>query len=124
MEVDKETQKELNKVTQIENKDHGKETINQNFIRLLKEKEEIGETGFKQEIVMPIPSQLVKDHKDIRKFLKKVGKISRDNTYNLPIKIDSKQEKLTNGDTLSLILVVATYRQDVKIDEVEKFLNS
>jgi len=117
-EVTKEEEQAAEKVVNTNRKVREKENINQAFINRIRETLEVGNTGYKREVVLPIPTELVGSDDKIKTFLTQIGKISREPKYNLDIKLETETVQ-----EVPLLNVVFTPTEETRVDLIEEELN-
>lgn len=93
--------KAAEQVTEVE-KELREESLKEAFVNRIEETMEIGDTGYKREILFPIPMELIENDKSTKNFIKAVGELSRDEKINLPIAL----EKDTSQDIVLMNLVI------------------
>ena len=121
LDIDSLDAKEIESAKQVidvERKDRQGETINEAFINRIKETIEIGNTGYKREVVFPIPLELIQENEGVKDFISNVGKISRDKELGLPILME--EESVEDIKIINLVFEPTEY---TKVDRIEEILN-
>lgn len=121
LDIDSLDAKEIESAKQVidvERKDRQGETINEAFINRIKETIEIGNTGYKREVVFPIPLELIQENEGVKGFISNVGKISRDKELGLPILME--EESVEDIKIINLVFEPTEY---TKVDKIEEILN-
>lgn len=90
------------KVINTDPKERGRETLAEALINRVEETLKIGNTGYTREVVLPIPLELINNDKATKEFVAKVGKVARDKSYHLPVKME--KENLQDVRTMNLVL--------------------
>lgn len=99
--IGEEELREAKKVIYVNKNDRDGETITEAFMNRVKEIKDAGNTGYKREVVFPIPLELLEGDENIRKFIRTIGEISRDERIGLPIEM--KQENVEGIKIVNLI---------------------
>lgn len=116
-EVTPEEKEAAEKVINTDRQTREKETLNQAFINRIKETQEVGNTGYAREVVLPIPAELVKEKEEVRTFLTNIGRIDRDEECGLSIEIESE-----TMEGIALLNVVFTPTEDTDLDLIKEKL--
>lgn len=116
LSIDDLGEEELNsakKVIDTDRKDRTGETIQEAFVNRIAETVELGNTGYKREVVFPIPLSLIQENSEVKDFLKKVGKVSRTKSYGLSIVMEETIE-----DEVELMNLIFEPTQKTEVDKI------
>lgn len=116
--LDEEELKSAKQVIDVERKDRQGETVKEAFMNRIKETIEIGDTGFKREVVFPIPLELIQEKEEVKKFIIDVGDISREEGLGLPIKME--HEEIEGIKIMNLIFEPSS---KTKVEKIKQIIN-
>lgn len=93
------------------------ETLEEAFIKRIKETLNIGDTGFARTIVFPIPIELINRDERTKEFISKVGNLARSGNPN--IKIGIEDSDMGGVRTMDFIVDV---KQELTLEEVKDYI--
>lgn len=121
LDIDNLTNREINsakKVLNVEKSNREGETLSEAFVKRIEETMEIGETGYKRDILFPIPLELIEESKEAAKFVQRVGQISKDKSINLPVELEDEEV----GGVIIFNMVLSPTK-DTNIKKIREILN-
>ena len=99
------------------------ETFGEALVNSLRELRNGNPVPFPQEIVIGVPETYINNDKVTKDFMKKVGNISRDECFKLPVTLEPEPLTTVTGEQITMINVICKYTQDTDIDAIEKYLS-